>query len=136
MTVRIYVPTTGAGLSALLETRRVAGPLTAHAVTAALRSAWPEADDEEAEYAALMAAAAASRETGAGAGERRRVVIAADVPEGTVEAVPDDEDPTRVTVAGDVVWRQVAAALVDPVDDAEDDDDLAWFATQEIAGLV
>lgn len=53
-----------------------------------------------------------------------------------VVPAPGEADPTLVTVTADVAWRQVAAALVDVADDTQDDDDLAWFATQEIAGLL
>lgn len=136
MTLRVYVPTTHAGLGALVETGRMPGPLAAHAVTEALRREWPEADDEQAEYAALMAAAATSRELAAATGERRRTVLAADVADEVVVTVISDVDPTLVTLTADVSWRQVGAALLDAADDAADDDDLAWFATQEIAGLL
>jgi hypothetical protein len=113
----------------------VPGPVPAHAVTDSLRREWPEADDEQWEYAALMAAASASRDLVTVAGERRRVVVAADVAAEAVVPAPGEADPTLVTVTADVSWRQVAAALVDVADDAADDDDLAWFATQEIPGL-
>ena len=136
MTLRVYLPTTRAGLAALVETGRMEGPLTAHAVTEALRQEWPEADDEQAEYAALMAAADTSRELAATAGERRRTVVAADVADEAVDPVTSEVDPTLVTLTTAVSWRQVAAALVDVADDANDDDDLAWFASQEIADLI
>lgn len=68
MTLRVYLPSTRAGLAALVQARGVSGPLTAHAVTDVLRREWPEADDEQWEYAALMAAAATSRELGAATG--------------------------------------------------------------------
>ena len=78
------------------------------------------ADDasEEAEYAALMSAAAASAELSPGPG--RRVVLAADV----------------VELAGDVPRQMWAAVHVDTDDDADVDDDLAWYATQEIPELL
>ena len=46
------------------------------------------------------------------------------------------DDPTLVDVAADLPLRNVAAAHVDTEDDPDDDDDLAWFATQEIAHLL
>ena len=133
MSVRVYVPVTSSVLAALVAEGRLPGPLRAHAVTDALRGGWPEGDEESWEYAALMAAAADSAGQ-RGSGDRpRRYVVAADVP--GVEPVPG-EDPTLVDVAADVVWKNVAAAHVDTVDDADEDDDLAWFATQEIRHLL
>jgi len=132
MTVRVFIPLTTAALAVLAAERRLAAPLAAHAVTDALRAQWPEADQEQAEYAALMAAAAASRQQ-AGGVPARRVVVAADV--ASVSAVADD-DPTRVEVPGDIPWAAIAAAHLDVEVGADEDDDLAWFATQEIPGLV
>lgn len=136
MTVRIYVPLTRAGLAALVADGRLAGGFRAHAVTAALREAFAEGDDEELEYAAMYAAADASwalREAGDGP---RRYVVAGDVPE--VTEVGGD-DPTLVEVAVDLTWKRVASAHVDAEDisaDDLDDAELAWFATQEISSLL
>ena len=83
----------------------------------------PRGDDgEESEYVALMTAADASAELVAGLpdGRRRRVVVVAETP------TPDDP----------VTWREVVAVHVDTADDADPDDDLAWWATQEIGDLV
>ena len=139
MSERVYVPLTSSGLARLVAEGRLDGPLRAHAVTDALREAWPEGDDEGWEYAALMAAAATSA-AARGSGEApRRYVVAADVP----SYVPvTGEEPTLVDVAADVPWRNVASAHVDTTDrdlDADPDggdEDLAWFATQEIAHLL
>lgn len=142
MSVRIYLPTTATGLAALVEQGRLAGPLRAHAVTEGLRREWSDGDDEGWEYAALMAAAADSASLRAAAERPRRYVVAADVPEVCVAPVagPQAEDVTLVEVSADVVWKNVAAAHVDTEDwagDAPDpDEDLAWFATQEIRHLV
>lgn len=138
MSVRVYLPLVPAGLAALVTEGRLDGPRRAHAVTQALRAAWPDGDEEEWEYAALMAAGEdswAAREPG---DRPRRHVVAADVP--SVEELDDAEDPTLVEVAADVPWKRVAAAHVDPADRPDGaeapDDDLAWFATQEIADLL
>ncbi|MCY7395700.1 MAG: hypothetical protein LH468_05985 [Nocardioides sp.] len=131
MSVRVYVPVSEDDLAALVTDGRLPGPRCAHAVTEELRASWPEAGDDSWEYAALMAAAIASRVPGTG----RRRVVAADVSRTDATTGPDD-DPTRVDVPGDVVWKGVAAAHVDPADGAADDDDLAWFATQEIVQLL
>ena len=79
-------------------------------------------DGEETEYAALMTAADASADLLAGLpdGRRRRVVV-------VVEA-PTDDAP--------VTWRDVVAVHVDSHDDADPDDDLAWWASQEIGDLL
>lgn len=74
-------------------------------------------DDEESEYAALMAAADESAELIGRVG--RRVVVVAEV------AVEGDPIP----------MRQVVAAHADVADFTDPDDDLAWFATQEIPDL-
>lgn len=138
MSTRVYLPLTSGGLAALVADGRLEGPRRAHAVTQSLREAWPEGDQEEWEYAALMAAGDDSW-AARGPGDRpRRHVVAADVP--SVEEVGDPEDPTLVQIAADVPWKRVAAAHVDPADHPEVEeppaDDLAWFATQEIADLL
>ena len=81
-----------------------------------------EGGSEEHEYAALMTAADSSAELVADLadGLRRRVVIVAEA------AGPDDPIPLR----------DVVAVHVDPADDAAADDDLAWYATQEIDSLL
>lgn len=129
MSVRVFIPVGAEDLAVLAAHHRLPGPVTAYAFTDALRAAWPEADQEEGEYAALMTAARVSR---VHPGARRRVV-AADVPE---VAPGQGDDPACVQVLTDVVWKNVAAALVDLADGADEDDDLAWFATQEIPQLV
>lgn len=141
MSTRVYLPLTSTALAALVADGRLEGPRRAHAVTAALRAAWPDGDQEEWEYAALMAAGEES--WGArGPGDRpRRHVLAADVP--AVEEADDAEDPTLVRVTADVPWRRVASVHVDAEDrgsagpdEPAPEDDLAWFATQEIADLL
>ncbi len=136
MSERIYVPLTSTQLARLVAEGRLDGPLRAHAVTDALRAEWADGDEESWEYAALMAAAATSDRLRSTADAPRRFVVAADVP--SVVPVPG-EDPTLVDVAADVPWKNVAAAHVDTHDrdeGADEDDDLAWFATQEIPHLL
>jgi hypothetical protein len=79
-------------------------------------------DGEETEYAALMTAADASADLVAGLpdGRRRRVVVVVET----------------ATADGAVGWRDVVAVHVDDRDDADPDDDLAWWATQEIGDLL
>ena len=109
---RRYLPTT---LPRLAEQWDTDGPEARDAVLA-------EDDAEETEYAALMTAADASAELLAGLpdGRRRRVVV-------VVETSAADDA---------VTWRDVVAVHVDDHDDADPDDDLAWWATQEIGDLV
>lgn len=110
--MRRYLPSS---LPRLAEDWAVDGPLGLDQVVAA-------DDGEESEYAALMTAADASAELVAGLpdGQRLRVVVVAET--GAADA------PVR--------WRDVVAVHVDTEDDADPDDDLAWWATQEIGDLV
>ena len=109
---RRYIPSS---LPRLAEDWAGDGPRVVDAVV-------PADDGEESEYAALMTAADASAELVVGLpdGRRRRVVVVADT------ATPDA--PVR--------WRDVVAVHVDTEDDADADDDLAWWATQEVDDLV
>lgn len=132
MSVRVYLPLVRSGLDELVRERYLAGPLPAHAVTEALREAWPEGDEEDHEYAALAAAGAESWQLLGGPG--RRVVVALDV-----DAVePRDGEPTAVLLPDGARWRQVVSGHLDVEEvaglrDDEDGPDLAWFARQELA---
>jgi hypothetical protein len=163
--VRVYLPATTTVLRTLADEGVLPGPHTAFAVTPQLRRFYAvsdaEADDEELEYAALLAAARASLRLidVDPLAARRRVVIAADVPDAAVQPLDDeDADPGAVRVTADVRLRDVASAHIDGAE-AEDDvraavavvleadlgsDDaqfvvdqaegheLGWYATQEI----
>ena len=125
--MRVYVPLTLPGLAEAYKTGELgAGPLTAYAVTPALREWYLSDDIEELEYAALNRAALASlRLLAADAtAARRRVVVAVDVPDGTASADPDRGlDPAalgEVRVTGTVPLAKAAAVHVD-LDDAEAD---------------
>jgi hypothetical protein len=94
--------------------------LTALAAAYASGSVQPDADavvsdsdSEDDEYAALMTAAdlSVARIVGLPDGLRRRVVV--------------------VLEEGDTL-----AVHADPVDDADADDDLAWYASQELDSLL
>lgn len=115
MSVRVYLPAT----IVLLAEQHAAGSYVVpeDAVVA-------EDDSEDAEYAALMTAADASAALLAGPG--RRVVVVAELP-----APPASGDP--------VAARQVVAVHADTEDrpaGADPDEDLGWFATQEIPHLL
>ena len=100
---RVYLPASADELADWATQRRV--PATAERVLA-------ESEDEQDEYAALMTAADL-------ADQSRRVVVVAEV-------VDDGE--------GEISWADVVAIHADPrtrAADADPDEDLAWFATQE-----
>ena len=125
--MRVYVPLTLPGLAEAYKTGELgAGPLTAYAVTPALREWYLSDDIEELEYAALNRAALASLRllAAAATAARRRVVVAVDVPDGTASADPDRGlDPAalgEVRVTGTVPLAKAAAVHVD-LDDAEAD---------------
>jgi hypothetical protein len=163
--MRVYIPTTLRLLSATCNAGEIGpAPLTAYAVTPALREWYVEGDDEELEYAAMAQAARAS--IGLLAADpgtaRRRVVIAAEV-----SAVPPADGSVelgdaRLELHVVIPWRMVAAAHVDAAqasavvgkaadlwEAAQDGDDnalfaldscegeeLLWYATQEIPDLL
>lgn len=77
-----------------------------------------EDDSEDAEYAALTEAAAAAADLLGGAG--RRVVLVAEVGD----------------VDGAVPMERLVAVHVDTSEHPDPDDDLGWFATQEIPHLL
>jgi len=167
--VRVYLPATTTVLRTLVDEGRLPGPLRAFAVTPQLREFYAvseaEADVEELEYAALLGAARSSLRMldVDPAAARRRVVVAADVPDSVVRTLDGgDVEHGEVEIAGDVQLRDVASAHVDDAE-AEDDvraavnvvleadlgsDDaqfvvdqaegheLAWYATQEIGPVL
>jgi hypothetical protein len=152
--VRVYLPVTLTGLLSLLRDRRVPGGAGC-AVTPALWEWYAVGDEDELEYAALQRAARQSLDLLADdvRAPRRRVVLAADVPEATVRFDAGDE-PAAVSVAGDIPLSAVKAVhvdsedavplvravLVDPDDDMAQGDlldaDLLWYATQELDQLL
>lgn len=167
--MRVYVPMTLSGLADAYKAGEVgSGPLDAYAVTPALREWYLSDNLEELEYAALSRAAQASLRLLATDPQaaRRRVVVAADVPDGSAQSDPDrglDAGALgEVRCPGPVPFGKVAAVHVDAPDaepdvtaaaaalgaaDLGDDDarftvdgaeahELLWFATQEIPGLI
>jgi hypothetical protein len=162
--VRVYLPATASTLRALLDAGELGpAPLTAFAVTPALREWYVDDDVEALEYAAMLEAARSSLRLldAEQTAPRRRVVIAVDAPDSAVEirddldrgvvalrdAVPlaavasvhvDDADAQdTVAAAAEAI---IAADLGDPgsqerVDDAEGYE-LSWYASQEIAAVL
>jgi hypothetical protein len=163
--MRVYIPST----LRLLDVACHAGefgpaPLTAYAVTPALREWYAEGDDEELEFAAMAQAARAS--IGLLAADpgpaRRRIVVAAEV-----SAVPPADGSVelgdaRLELHVVVPWTAVAAVHLDAIgavgvvgkaadrweaaQNGDDDavfaldscegEDLLWYATQEIPDLL
>lgn len=149
--MRIYLPAT----LAELDTSSGLSPRVVHVVTAALRAALPDEDEEGLEYAAQLLAADDSLDLLAGlpAGRLRRVVVAADVPDDLVESLDDDDHaPSAVRLVAGVGWSDVACAHVDERaaeqdvvaalagdDDAAErlaDRDLLWYDSTELPGLA
>jgi hypothetical protein len=157
---RVYVPSSWAGLRALLADDGIGPPpIVGHAVTDALRAAYPEGSDEEWEYVAAANASRTSLCLLGDADPPRRVVLALDV-DTVVDA--HDEDPTLIELVDAVPFRQVAAVLVDLPEAAVEvaaarsrwaeaeagdagaeqvverclDHELAWYAPQEIGELL
>ena len=81
------------------------------------------ADDEDSEYDALMTAAELSADLLPDGG--RRVVVVAE------PAGADAEGPIALRD-----WVAVHCDVADRPADGDPDDDLAWFATQEIPDLL
>ena len=162
--MRVYLPSTMPAVADILAKGEAGpAPLRAFAVTPALREAYASGDDEELEYVAMLAAAKQSLrllEADPGA-PRRRVVLAADVPDAQVSWDAYDDDPAAATVGAAIAVAAIASGHVDELDamadvaaaadaitaaDAGDDDagftvdsaeahELAWYATQELQYL-
>ena len=150
--MRIYLPAT---LTELDDPDGLA-PRPVHAVTPALQAALPDEDEEGLEYAAQLLAADDSLDLLADAPRpvRRRLVVAADVNEDEIEALPADDAhaPSLVRLLVAVPWDVVACAHVDEPeahadvtaalsgdDDAAErlaDRDLLWYDRSELGRLA
>ena len=163
--MRIYLPTTMSGVrAALADSTFFVRSAVGFAVTAPLRTEYPDWSEEDLEYLAMQDASRASLRLLAGSDPAEpplRVVIAADVPDDVVTPRPE-ADRAVVKVPSQVDWSQVASVHVDGADagaavreaaavidaaDLGDDDaefalgsaedfDLAWYAPGEITYLV
>ena len=162
--MRIYLPAT---LPALRELEKSGehgpAPLTAFAVTPALREWYTDDDDEELEYAAFAEAARASLRLldADPLAPRRRVVLSADVPDADVRPRPElDRAVVRVAVpvalstlaavhvdgeaAADDVAAAASAILAADLDDEDaqfavdgaEGHELEWYGVQEIPDLL
>lgn len=159
--MRVYLPSTLPALADLLA-KGEAGPppVRAFAVTPALREAYAIGDDEELEYVAMLEAARQSLRLLADdpRAPQRRVVLAADVPDGEVRWNAYDDEPATVVLGAPVPLAALVAGHIDAAGagpdvaaaaaaigaaDAGDEDaaftvdsaeghELAWYAVQEL----
>jgi uncharacterized protein DUF6912 len=162
--MRVYLPSTLPALAAALDTSEFGSPpICAFAVTPALREWYATGDLEELEYTAMTAAARASLRLLAAnpKAPRRRVVIAAEVPEKSVLRGAGHADRASVLVGSAIPLDKVVSAHVDdivaaldvqaaigalPAADGGDEDakfivdgaeghELLWFAASELPYL-
>jgi hypothetical protein len=163
--MRVYLPSTLPALAMLLLTHEISPlPVRGFAVTPALREGYSSGDLEELEYIALLHAARASlrmlQEDRSAA--RRRVVVAAELPEELIVGNSGFDEPALVEVKKPVLLRHVVSGHIDdlaaaveiaaavaalPAADAGDDDaqfivdsaeghELLWYATQELPDVA
>ena len=161
--MRIYLPSTTSELATLRDENVLPGPRPATAVTPELREYYLDPDLEEVEYAALLEAARLSlRMVDADpSAARRRVVIAADVPDSGIEPDPGSGRGS-VRFVGDLDLSAVVSLHIDGADaepavtaatavvieaDLGSDDaqfivdeaeahELGWYASQELGPLL
>jgi len=165
--MRVYVGTAVQRLEALRD-KGLPPPVRAHAVTAALREWYVEGDQDELEYAAFLDAARDSLQLLAsadGPDARRRVVVAADVPDEVVHPEPATMEESQrsavrldrplqlvhvvsIHVDDDVALDDVAAAAAAVAAaeagdedarftvDGADGHELAWYDVSELDDLV
>ena len=163
--MRVYLPMTLAELGSALVAGQVGpAPVVGFAVTPALREWYASGDLEELEYMAMVQAARASlrmlhTDTKA---PRRRVVLAAELPEHVIMTINGLGKPGKVRVTLPVMLSDVVSGHVDADDAAQDIDaaaaalpaadagdgdakfvvdsaeghELLWYATQELIYLI
>jgi hypothetical protein len=163
--MRVYLPTTLTALACLLRAGAIGpAPVRGYAVTPALREWYASGDLEELEYVAMAQAARESLRLLADdpRAPRRRVVLAADVPDEQISHNGGFDEPTLVEVSAPVAVDRVVSAHVDdllaaadiaeavaalPAADKGDDDaqftvdgaeghELLWYAAQELPYLA
>ncbi|HEY6934571.1 MAG TPA: hypothetical protein VI452_14320 [Marmoricola sp.] len=134
MSTRVWLPAIVDDLRQWWTDREVP-PVAGHAVTRAVQESWPEAAEEEWEYAVLLAAADDAAAMLPAPGPRVVVVVEADGVE------PGEGSAVRLTAP--VPWRRLAAVLADPPGTqvpanapADELPDLGWYAVQEVPALV
>jgi hypothetical protein len=163
--MRVYLPSTLPALAELLQDASIGPPpIRGFAVTPALREWYSAGDIEELEYVALMQAARASLRLLLADPDapRRRVVLAAEVPDDKIIGPAGFDEPALVEIKASITMRDVVSGHVDdrlaasdiadavdalPAADDGDDDaqftvdgaegyELMWYATQELQHLT
>ena len=132
--MRVYVATTMGSLRAL-RSNGFSAPVAAHAVTAALREWYAEADAGELEYAASSAAADSSLLLLVPGEPARRVVVAAEVPDAWVRPADAPGDPSSVLVDSPVPLALVVSVHLDDAD-ADADEELLWYDVTELDDVL
>jgi|tagenome__1003787_1003787.scaffolds.fasta_scaffold19168634_2 hypothetical protein len=133
--MRVYLAVTAERLRALAGGDAGAGEWTGFAPLDSVRSDLGGLGDDELEYALSVAAGEASAALGSDDGPPgRRLVVVADVDDGSVE--PDPDVPGAVVVRAAIALRDVDAVLADSPELGASDGELGWFAAQEIADLL
>jgi len=133
---RIYIPLNASRLRGLSTQGALEpAPFPAHAVTQAVQASASTKGQDEWEYTALNDAASTSGMLLA-AGERRRIVAAADVSSDLVgSAEPGDLDiESAVSISDAVALRQIASFHVDG--NASQDEELLWYDVTELSVVL
>src|SRR5579871_1028155 len=113
--MRVYLPTTLAELASALVAGQVGpAPVVGFAVTPALREWYVSGDLEELEYVAMMEAARASLRLLHSDPEapRRRVVLAAELPDADVNVKNGFDNPGRIEIMLPVQFADVVSGHV------------------------
>jgi hypothetical protein len=149
--VRIYLPATMSDLGRAVDASLA--PRMVHAVTPALRRAFPDEDDEGLEFAAYLAAADDSFRLIAAvpASVHQRLVVTAEVPEAVVVGAAEADSPSLARLTTPVQWDQVICVHVDEPDAVADvdaalsgdeealdrlsDRGLLWYDVSEVDGI-
>jgi uncharacterized protein DUF6912 len=163
--MRLYLPSTLPALAAAWRAREFGPPpLTAYAVTPALREWYTDGDEEELEYAAMAQAARDSvgRLAADPGAPWLRVVVACELSAVPPAGADVELGSARLELATAVPWSSVAAVHVDAAAaapgvgaaaeawaaaqhgdedavfalDSCEAEDLLWYATQEVPDLL
>jgi hypothetical protein len=160
--MRVYLPSTLPALAGMYLTAEISPvPVFGFAVTPALREWYSSGDMEELEYVAMMQAARSSLRLlmADPAAPRRRVVLAAELPDEQVIGATGFDEPALVEIKPPLVLSDIVSGHIDdpmatqdvsaavaalPAADNGDDDarftvdgaeghELMWYAVQELA---
>jgi hypothetical protein len=159
--MRVYLPSTLPALAGMVLAAEIGpSPVRGFAVTPALREWYSSGDMDELEYVAMMQAARASLRMlhADPAAPRRRVVLAAELPDDQIIGVAGFDEPALIEVKAPIPLSCVVSGHIDdpmaaddidaavvavPAADSGDDDaqfvvdgaeghELLWYATQEL----